>query len=133
MKTATVLMKNAVIENHAAGTVIDIFESDRVLYRDCEFRAVSIVLRKGVASHAFHGCLFRGCEFTFPEDVSKSQALVGYNTMLDCKFNGVEIDDFRTNEKDSDLLDKLLVIDDIKRAEKQATELTHTIKKEDER
>ena len=102
MKIITALMRNAVIENHASGTVIYIFESDRVLYDSCEFRGVTIIMRDGVASHAFHGCLFRGCEFELPECVSKSQALSGYNIMLECKFNGIEVDDLRTNKGKSD-------------------------------
>ena len=99
METTTNLMRNAIIQGHPSGTLIDIFESDRVLYKSCEFREVTIIFRDGVNSSALRDCLIRDCEIIAPEGTSKSQALLGYNVMLGGTYNGEEVEDFRTNGK----------------------------------
>ena len=94
---AMALLKNAIISGQPNDTVIDIFESDMVLYSNCEFRNVAIKFGERVNIHALHGCLLRDCEIIYPPEYSKSQVLLGYNAALGCKFNGEEVEDFRTN------------------------------------
>lgn len=94
----TALMRNAIVENHPSGTIIDIFESDRVLYESCEFRGVTIVFRERVNASALRNCLLRDCTVMTPKDICKSQTLLGYNIMLGGTYNGESVDDFRTNQ-----------------------------------
>ena len=97
MTATTVLIKDAIITAHNKNTIIDIFESDRVLYANTEFRGVTIKFGENVRSHSLHGCLLRDCTVIAPKDVSKSQILLGYNTMLGGTYNGGDNEDFRTN------------------------------------
>ena len=95
MDTATAIMKNAVVENHSAETIVDIYESDRVLYLGCEFRGITLIFRDKVNPTVLRDCLLRDCMVLAPDN-SKEVWLAGYNTMLGGSFNGSKVEEFRT-------------------------------------